>query len=84
MNKVILLIIFLVSFNKIAFTKDSEFLVDDLFYIDQMNSHNKNFALYFKGREKSILARGETNNYINDYPKAVSYTHLTLPTSDLV
>ena len=25
-----------------------------------MNSHNKNFALYFKTREKSILARGET------------------------
>ena len=24
-----------------------------------MNSHNKNFALYFKTREKAILARGE-------------------------
>ena len=40
----------------------------DLFYIDQMNSHNKNFALYFKGREQSILARGENSNYINDFP----------------
>ena len=34
-----------------------------------MNSHNKNFALYFKTREKAILARGENSNYINDYPK---------------
>ena len=29
-----------------------------------MNSHNKNFALYFKTREKAILARGENSNYI--------------------
>ena len=34
-----------------------------------MDSHNKEFSLYFKGREKSILARGEESNYINDYPK---------------
>ena len=58
--RIFLLIIFLFSLNKIAFAKDNEFLADDLFHIDQMNSHNKDFALYFKGREKSILARGET------------------------
>ena len=69
MNKIFLLIILLFLINKIAIAKDSEFLADDLFHIDQMNSHNKNFALYFKGRENSILARGETENYINDYPK---------------
>ena len=34
-----------------------------------MNSHNENFALYFKTREKAILAKGEDSNYINDYPK---------------
>ena len=69
MNRIIFLIIFLFSLNKIAIAKDNEFFVDDLFHIDHMNSHNKNFALYFKGREKSILARGEDENYINDYPK---------------
>ena len=37
--------------------------------IDQMNSHNENFALYFKTREKAVLARGENSNYINDFPK---------------
>ena len=69
MSRIFLLIIFLCSLNKIAIAKDNVFLADDLFFIDQMNSHNKNFALYFKGREKSILARGENENYINDYPK---------------
>ena len=69
MRRIFLLIIFFFSLNKIAIAKDNKFLVDDLFHIDQMNSYNKTFALYFKGREKSILARGEENNYINDYPK---------------
>ena len=69
MSRILFLIIFIFSFNEIVIAKDNEFLADDLFHIDHMNSHNKNFALYFKGREKSILARGETTNYINDYPK---------------
>jgi hypothetical protein len=38
-----------------------------------MNSHNKNFALYFKTRDKAILARGENSNYINDFPKRSLY-----------
>ena len=69
MSRIIILIIFLFSLIKIASAKDNEFSADDLFHIDKMNSHNEHFALYFKGREKSILARGETTNYINDYPK---------------
>ena len=69
MGRIILLILFLFLLNKNAIAIENRFLVDDLFHIDQMNSHNKNFALYFKGREKSILARGENSNYINDYPK---------------
>ena len=64
MNRIFLLIILLFSLNKIAIAKDDSFSPDNLFYIDQMNSHNKNFALYFKGRENSILARGENENYI--------------------
>ena len=60
MSKIIFLMFLFFSLNKIAIANDNEFLADDLFHIDQMNSHNKDFALYFKGREKSILARGET------------------------
>ena len=69
MKKIFLLFFILLSFKNFTFAKDSEFIVDNLFYIDQMNSYNDNFALYFKTREKAILARGENSNYINDYPK---------------
>ena len=50
-----------------------------------MNSHNKNFALYFKTREKAILARGENSNYINDYPKDLYiYDYKTKSSSPLI
>ena len=49
--KKVLIIFLLLSFQQASFAKDNEFKVDDLFHIDQMNSHNKNFALYFKTRE---------------------------------
>ena len=85
MRKIFLLIIFIFSLTKISITKGNEFLADDLFHIDQMNSHNKNFALYFKGRDKSILARGETGNYINDYPKDLYiYDYQTKTSSPLI
>ncbi|MDC0876216.1 hypothetical protein OAP78_04685 [Candidatus Pelagibacter sp.] len=57
------------SLKNIVFAQDNKFEVDNLFHIDQMTSHNKSFALYFKTRDKAILARGENSNYINDYPK---------------
>ena len=85
MSKIVLLIIFLFSLNKIAIAKDNDLVADDLFHIDQMNSHNENFALYFKGREKSILARGETTNYINDYPRDLYiYNYKTKTSSSLI
>jgi len=64
-----LTLILLINLIQISVAKDNEYNVDDLFHIDQMNSYNDNFALYFKSREKSVLARGEISNYINDYPK---------------
>jgi hypothetical protein len=85
MTKIFLIIIFLFSFNKIAFAKDNGFSTDNLFHIDQMNSHNKDFALYFKSRENSILARGEPENYINDYPKDLYiYDYKTKTSSSLI
>ena len=85
MSRIIILIIFLFSINIIATAKDKEFLADDLFHIDKMNSHNEHFALYFKGREKSILAKGETANYINDYPKDLYiYDYKTKTSSPLI
>ena len=83
----IFFILYIISFifTNNALAKDESFLIDDLFYIDHMNSHNKNFALYFKGREKSILARGEESNYINDYPKDLYiYDYKTQISSPLI
>ena len=31
--------------------------IDDIFHIGKMDSHNKNFVLFFKTREKAILAK---------------------------
>ena len=56
------------SLNNFSYSKENLASVDSLFHIDQMNSHDENFALYFKTREKAVLARGENSNYINDFP----------------
>ena len=84
--KIVFLIFFLfLSVHQTLFAKDNEFTADDLFYIDQMNSYNNNFALYFKSREKSVLARGEISNYINDYPKDLYiYDYISKKSSPLI
>ncbi len=72
-------------FTSAIYSKDNSFQPDDLFHIDHMDSHNKEFALYFKGREKSILARGENSNYINDYPRDLYiYNYSTKSSSPLI
>jgi hypothetical protein len=43
--------------------------IDEIFNIGKMHSHNKKFTLFFKSREKAVLARGEEFNYITDYPQ---------------
>ena len=83
--KKVLIIILLLSIQQLSFAKDKEFKAEDLFYIDQMNSHNDDYALYFKTREKAILARGEDSNYINDYPKDLYiYDYKTKSSSPLI
>ena len=74
MKKIILSVLIFFFLKNIAIAENELSLVDNLFHIDQMNSHNKNFALYFKVREKAILARGEESNYINDFPKDLYIT----------
>ena len=69
MRNLTLIFISYFIFTSFVYSQDNFFQLDDLFHIDHMDSHNKEFSLYFKSREKSILARGEDSNYINDYPK---------------
>ena len=48
--------------------------LNEMFFIGKMDSHNKDFTLFFKTREKSILAKGENYNYVTDYPQDL-YIH---------
>ena len=67
------LFIFIFSFTS-SFSENT----DDIFFVGKMESYNNNFTLYFKNREKAILARGESSNYINNYPQDLYiYDHIT-------
>ena len=67
--KVFLVFIFLSLFIQNSSSESNLTKVDDIFYIGKMESHNKDFVLFFKTREKAILAKGENFNYITDYPQ---------------
>ena len=42
---------------------------EEVFNVGTMLSHDDQFTLYFRTREKAVLARGEEFNYITDYPQ---------------
>ena len=42
---------------------------EEVFNVGAMISHDDKFTLYFRTREKAVLARGEEFNYITDYPQ---------------
>ena len=42
---------------------------EEVFNVGIMLSHDDKFTLYFRTREKAVLARGEEFNYITDYPQ---------------
>ena len=41
----------------------------EVFNVGKMLSHDDKFTLYFKTREKAVLANGEEFNYITDFPQ---------------
>tara|TARA_B100000029_G_scaffold370610_1_gene364457 strand:- start:1745 stop:2320 length:576 start_codon:yes stop_codon:yes gene_type:complete len=42
---------------------------EEIFNVGKMISHDDRFTLYFRTREKAVLARGGEFNYITDYPQ---------------
>ena len=40
--------------------------IEDIFYVGKMESYNQEFTLYFKTRQKAILAKGQYSNYITE------------------
>ena len=66
--KVIIVFILLLSIRN-SNSENNLANVNEIFHIGKMDSHNKNFVLFFKTREKAILAKGEEFNYITEYPQ---------------
>ena len=85
MNKFIINIILLIFVSNYSLAENQEPSADSFFHIGQMNSHDKNFSLYFKTRENAILARGENFNYITDFPQDLYiYDYKTKTSSSLI
>ena len=83
--KLVTAIIFFLLFIQNSNSEDSLEDINDIFHIGKMDSHNKNFVLFFKTREKAILARGEEFNYITDYPQDLyMYNKKTKKTEPLI
>ena len=85
MNKFVINIFVLIFFSNFSLAEERISYVDKLFHIGQMNSHNKNFTLFFKTRDKAILARGEDYNYVTDFPQDLYiYNYKTKISSPLI
>jgi len=73
MNKLLLYFILFFLFFNIKGNSDEILPVkenfEEVFNVGVMISHDNKFTLYFRTREKAILARGEEFNYIQDYPQ---------------
>ena len=73
MNKLFLYFIFFFLFFNIEGNSDEISPVkhdyEEIFNVGKMISHDDKFTLYFRTREKAVLARGEKFNYITDYPQ---------------
>ncbi len=65
----ILSLVVIIIFSNVSYAEISNETKNKYFYIGKMKSYNDKFTLYFKTRNKAILARGEETNYINDYPQ---------------
>ena len=72
------LILVILIYPNLSFGEISHQNFKKLFNVGKMEAYNKEFTLYFKSRKKPILARGEENNYIKDYPQDLYiYNHKT-------
>ncbi len=81
--KVLIVFIFLICKN--SYSEPNNLETEDFFYIGAMQSYNSDFTLYFKTRNKAVLARGEEFNYITDYPQDLYiYNHDTKSDESLI
>ena len=69
MHKFIITLFTIIFYSNPILAEKQDSHLDKFFYIGQMNSHDKKFSLYFKTREKAVLAKGENFNYVTDFPQ---------------
>ena len=73
MKKLFLYFIFFLLFFNIKANSEEIYPVkenfEEVFNIGTMLSHDDKFTLYFRTRDKAVLAKGEEFNYIKDYPQ---------------
>ena len=73
MKKLLLYFTFFFLFLNIQANSDEIYPVksnfEEVFNVGTMLSHDDKFTLYFRTREKAILAKGSEFNYIKDYPQ---------------
>mgnify|MGYP000011684219 FL=1 len=83
--KKLLIIVFIVLTCQNSYSEPNNLETEDFFYIGAMQSYNSDFTLYFKTRNKAVLARGEEFNYITDYPQDLYiYNHDTKSDESLI
>jgi len=85
MKKLIISLFIIIFVTNLTYGEEQDYNADNLFHIGQMNSYDENFSLYFKTREKSILARGENFNYVTDFPQDLYiYNYKTKTSTSLI
>ena len=85
MKKLIISLFIIIFVTNSTYGEEQDYNADNLFHIVQMNSYDENFSLYFKTREKSILARGENFNYVTDFPQDLYiYNYKTKTSTPLI
>ena len=85
MKKFIIISFYLIFISGSVIAENIESSANTLFHIGQMNSHNKSFALFFKTRNKAVLARGEDYNYVTEFPQDLYiYNYKTKISSPLI
>ena len=85
MKKFIATLFTVIFISNYTIAENTESSVNNLFHIGQMNSHDKRFTLFFKTRDKAVLARGENYNYITDFPQDLYiYNYETKISSPLI
>ena len=81
----LLILVFILLTCKNSFAEPNNLETEDFFHIGKMQSYNNDFTLYFKTRNKAVLARGEEFNYITDYPQDLYiYNHQTKSDESLI